>query len=933
MSTLSYEKDYREVQADMYDVQQEDIFLTGVRIPADPMSKNAFFIQFRLSMYLRYLQLARRLTILHNVELQPQKLTDVRTMLDGCIGRMLELKHYLVENCGDYLSLDNLMLDMKLAPTDVEVPIPSYILDDRAEELVDRREVILSLQRAFADSDPDAPVSKAQMLPAMYSDPTKAIPPLPTKKPPPAAPITLAELELEPMSVEEATRVLQVCERGRQARQRAKFQLALFRQQRFASINGDQFSTASGKDRAASIIQTVVLGYLERKRAEKRFEEEELFLGLRPSGVANPEEKDAAARRVMERKARQKMNIMSLRQKTIELEANIKASEGPKNMECMLDEILMHMAYARLENKDGQLVELPSQEEGGSLKLLGKLNTDKGRGKRSSSVKRVSRAVSEGLESNISGARRSSEGHSRSSSVNGEGAPKGQKKGSRKEEEEYADPLPNSAFWSHNTEVKNRYESIWKQKFTNIYLHDGNMDLPCDEQMIRQQLLEGPRGIMNQLRQCVDDLVMMEVANLKERMEWEKKNKRKKGKKKGKDKKAKKPKLKDPTKGVSMVEMMSLVVQENKLQLPPTHINLKKFIGPENVMASSLDQALRNRKPDDDLKKKWSRVLRGWNEQVELSLKISMDKMEALYEKYLPRASWLTSISPAEIKRAVTEYAILPLGSQVIHDMSAHKRTMLFYGYPSSGKTMVSFAICNEAGANLFNLSPGNFPTMKGIVKQIQTVFYLARMKGPSVIYIENVEKIFPGKQKGKKKNDGLAKRGKKMKKDLVKCINSLLPTDRVMVIFVSNEPWLIDKKAIDGVIHHGVFFGLPDYATRVELLRQFEEERLEGRYAGLNREGLQQVALLSEGLTIGQLRSLVETALYPRRVDTIPQRPLTSDDYVVAVSISKAVTKEEQALMNAFHETLPFHLRRANPIEDFPESEEDAKKRKAVKK
>lgn len=506
---------------------------------------------------------------------------------------------------------------------------------------------------------------------------------------------------------------------------------------------------------------------------------------------------------------------------------------------------------------------------------------------------------------------------------------KKKKKKARKEEEELAEPLPKSAFWIHLSDEMERYDSLWKQKFTNVYLHEGNMDLPCDENMIRQQLLEGPRGIMQMLRHCVDDLVMVEVSNLKDRMEWEKKNKRKK-KKKAKPKKAKKLKLKDPTKGVDLTAMTNMVVYENKLQLPPSSIRLKDFIGPENYLASPWDLYLRHRKPDDELKKKWTRVLRGWNEQVETSLKITLPKMQAIFEKYLPHASWLSTVSAAEIRRAVTEYAILPLGSQVINDLSPHRRTMLFYGFPRSGKTTVTYAVCNEAGATLYNLSPGNFVSMKGIAKQIQTVFYLARMTGPSVIYVENAEKIFSGPKTGKM--DPLKKRGKKIKKELLKGINSLLPVDRVMVIFVTSEPWNLDQKVMDVVFHHAVFFGPPDYSTRMNLLKLFISQKLEGKYSvGLDTEGLQQLALLSEGLSAGQLQALVDMALYPRRIDCLSQRSLEVKDFVGALSVAQVPSPEEVARMISFHETLPVHLRRANPVDDFPESEDDAKKRKGA--
>ena len=88
-------------------------------------------------------------------------------------------------------------------------------------------------------------------------------------------------------------------------------------------------------------------------------------------------ERDAAQLRLRERKAHQRMNLASLQQHTMTMKQQIKQIEGPKKMEEMMDEILMYMAYAQMESKENTLIELPPQDEGGSLKLLGRLNPDR----------------------------------------------------------------------------------------------------------------------------------------------------------------------------------------------------------------------------------------------------------------------------------------------------------------------------------------------------------------------------------------------------------------------------------------------------------------------------------------------------------------------------------------------------------------------------
>jgi hypothetical protein len=44
----------------------------------------------------------------------------------------------------------------------------------------------------------------------------------------------------------------------------------------------------------------------------------------------------------------------------------------------------------------------------------------------------------------------------------------------------------------------------------------------------------------------------------------------------------------------------------------------------------------------------------------------------------------------AQVRAAVTEYGILPLGSQYIHERVPHTKSMLLYGPQSTGKTLLS---------------------------------------------------------------------------------------------------------------------------------------------------------------------------------------------------------------------------------------------------
>jgi IQ and AAA domain-containing protein len=972
MSTLSYQQQYQQVLADLKEVQQEDIAVSAYRVGEDRRAQQAYYTQYWLALYVRYVRLAKQLVALHDTELQPQRRQDMRTVLDSCLGRMLEARHNIVEHCGDYVSLDDTLEEMKLPPAELDPPLPTYILEDRREALMRDRTYAVSLQQHYQETEAEvAPVAiAATRFPTLFrQDPTKALPPFPSKTGEEEGQAGSAQAgtgeraalsEGSPMPLAEAVRVLQLAERGRQARQRATIQLQLYRQQQYAAAYGAELKSLTGRERAATIVQKVALGYLQQKRAKARYQQEQELLGMASTAaVRSDAEKLAAHVRKDERKARQRVNQAELMQRTLEMEEQLRHQEGPKTLEKMLDEVLMHMAQARLEGKakDG-VVDVPGAEEGGTLALLGRpspATNAGGAGAAAASNGVSSDGARRGSRKSIVGGGAGRKSSATAAAVAGGGGGSGSRRtsaaarkaggGTAADGAEAPSPLvPRSAFLDQVTAGTERYNAVWKARFQRSAVEQNDLDQPYDETLLRQELLEGPRGVMQDLRQCVDQLVMMEVTNLKERLEAEKNAKKKGGRKAKKEKKPKKPKLRDPMKGESVESMLNTAIYENKLQLPPPEIKLSSFVGPVSVAAGPLDRALRAQGPDEELKKKWARVLRGWTPEVEKSLGMSQKKLEELFNAYTAQGSWLRDPSAGEVRAAAAEYGVLPLGSQVVHDLAPHPTGLFLYGAPGSGKTLLAYAIANESGARFFNLSAGNFLTTKGMPKMVQVVFYAARLTGPSIIYFDHIEKIFPGKGgKGKKnKNDAEAVRGKKLKKEILKGITSLQPTDRVLLIATSTEPWTVDMAVMGKFFQRALHLAPPDYATREMLLKAFVNERLQDAHlhplcdtaAATTRpaiEALRHVAALTDGFSAQQLRECVTQTLPTRRLERLPQHPLKPEEFVPAMSTTAGMTPADRQRYHDFQATLPVVMRRANPMEDFQPAEDGAAQRKTA--
>jgi hypothetical protein len=64
----------------------------------------------------------------------------IRKLLDSCIGRVLELKHELVNlDFSEFSYYDDVLIKLNLLPMEVELKVPNYYRREREEELKKRK--------------------------------------------------------------------------------------------------------------------------------------------------------------------------------------------------------------------------------------------------------------------------------------------------------------------------------------------------------------------------------------------------------------------------------------------------------------------------------------------------------------------------------------------------------------------------------------------------------------------------------------------------------------------------------------------------------------------------------------------------------------------------------------------------------------------------
>eukprot|EP00961_Rhodomonas_salina_P115461 1554252-Rhodomonas_salina.1 len=140
---------------------------------------------------------------------------------------MLEIKEHLVNLKGfKFINFDDILVDLKLIPETLELPVPRYFVDERQKDLM-LRERLVKTFIAARDADKDE---------------------------------SAADGENQGLSTEDAIRLIQINERGRQGKQRARFMKEIRKQEELEKKLKELGSTETDPDSAATVIQKLFRG-------------------------------------------------------------------------------------------------------------------------------------------------------------------------------------------------------------------------------------------------------------------------------------------------------------------------------------------------------------------------------------------------------------------------------------------------------------------------------------------------------------------------------------------------------------------------------------------------------------------------------------------------------------------------------------------------
>jgi len=732
-------------------------------------------------VYIGYVQTLRKLEAAYDQMVHPQKRQEIKKAVEACMGRMLEVRTWLVGLNGgtDGVHFDDILVDLKLHPAVVEVPIPRYFVSDRAQELVEREKFLETLMEKHGLKPPQEK--------------------------------QLATVTLPPLPEEDAIRVIQVNERGRQGRMRTGAQRVVKKQQAL-DLRMQQTGLVYTDVRAATMIQAIVRGYIWRKRVYKQTLQELEFIGMRPvseSGEAGPTPQAVLEANLERRKGVQAENQADYNQALVDLKQKVLEVEGQEMRESIQDKINAWF----VENRDpvsGDYPEFPEDDDGGSTAIL--------------NPPPVVAAEDEEAGGAAGG------GKGGKGDKGGEGADGGDGRGGE-------GSIP-SRFIGDIEAAVQQYVVKWQDRDER-----DNFFQKHDAQFVKEELRP---VVFEEVRKEVDEEMRLLLENLKEMVEAEKaarsgKKGKTKGKGKGKGKKGKGKKdkkkgkgKKDPTADRSLEDLYADLVQ-NKIVQPCLKVGMHDYVGGYHYISKYMEASL-------------------------------------------AKKSQKQGLSMSQVRQCITEYCILPLGSNTVQEKAPFSKAVLLYGVPNTGKTLLTHAIAQAAGASFFDLSPRNTNQVypgKAVSLMVHMVFKVAKLMAPSVIYIDEVEKVFVAdKKKQKEFNTNGGDPFNRIKKDLLKEMKQLQPGDGVLVVGNSSQPFLCtkkDEKAFVGFWDKHILLPIPDYDAR----RLLWQTLMRKHGAELPKDfDLPTLSQVSQGYCAGTINHVCRRILKPRKLEKLKEDP-----------------------------------------------------------
>ncbi|XP_069790497.1 dynein regulatory complex protein 11-like isoform X2 [Narcine bancroftii] len=528
MSNRACNKMWADTHEELHYLLKEDLSSHEAKPLAGPM----MIFQMLTTFYIKYVQIFRNLEDLYEQMVHPQKRRIIHHVLEGVMGRILELKDEMVKlEFSEFHYCDDVLQDLKLTPEALEIPIPRYFMKNKVKVIKNREKILSQIL-----SESSTRVEK--------------------------------EIGTKTLTQEEAIQIIQIVERARQGRLRAKFMSEIRMEEERENLAKQQSASTLSPDVAATLIQKVWRGYMQRKISRKERIEEMIFLDMEPlPHFQKPSSTELQTqKRYQQRQVVQEVHEVEYQEALVTIKEQVRSVEGPDIQDTLQDQIRQWFIECR--NITGKFPDYPDAEKGGSAAIF---------------ASKTPQEVLQELAAQEEKKKQKNKEKKDQKSDKDKKEKKKKKEKTVKEEEEGGWKMSQSNFLSTVAEGQRTYEGVWQNRDEHTNLSQNYV-----AELIKE---EKCKEVEEEIRVQVDELMRQELENLKMAVDRDKnmKKKGKKGGKKKKSKKEKKKKGKDLTANRTIDSLYEELVREGLL-IKPENIQLSEFKGEYNYLGTTLRQ-------------------------------------------------------------------------------------------------------------------------------------------------------------------------------------------------------------------------------------------------------------------------------------------------------------------------------------------------------